>query len=520
MRRSATRRLRFLPSALVILAACAGSPDPEVAPIPDALGEAARAADLISSDGVLAHVEFLASDELAGRDTPSPGLEAAAEYIARRFEELGLEPRGDAGEWLQRYPYDRGSFDAGASTLEARGPAGGAALAFGEQWFALPTRPGATVVEAPTVYAGSAGRTSFPSGAAGTVLAVTTGPELGMELFGLIVAATEADAAGLLLILHPEIPDAVLPMIVSQVAALPEQAIPVAGVLRSAASELFAAGGRNIDAVAPVEGPAGEEPELVDLGVTMTIEAAMRRESFTPPNVVGVLRGSDPVMRDTYVLYSAHFDHVGIGAPDADGDSIYNGADDDASGTALLLEVARAFAALPEPPSRSILFLAVSGEEKGLLGARYWASNPTVPIEQVVANINADMVGRNAPDTLIGIGAEYSTLGPLAEGVATGRPELGLVVGPDPDPSEGAFFRSDHVAFVRAQIPALFLTTWLHEDYHQPSDELDGIDGDKLARVSRFAYWLGWEIARSQEPPAWNPGAWEEVQKVLENSPF
>ena len=149
-----------------------------------------------------------------------------------------------------------------------------------------------------------------------------------------------------------------------------------------------------------------------------------------------------------------------------------------------------------------MMFLLVSGEEKGLLGARYWASNPTVPIDEVVANINADMVGRNAPDTLIAIGGEYSSLGTLAERVATDRPELGLVIAPDPDPSEGAFFRSDHVAFVREGIPSLFLTTWLHEDYHEPSDELEGIDGDKLARVSRLAFWMAgssmrWSIMRA-----------------------
>jgi Zn-dependent M28 family amino/carboxypeptidase len=236
--------------------------------------------------------------------------------------------------------------------------------------------------------------------------------------------------------------------------------------------------------------------------------------------VGGILAGSDPELRDTYVLYSAHFDHVGIGAPDADGDSIYNGADDDASGTALVLEVARAFAALPEPPRRSLIFLAVSGEEKGLLGARHWATHPTVPISEVVANLNADMVGRNAPDTLIAIGGEYSSLGALSTSVAASHPDIGLVVAPDPDPSENAFFRSDHVAFVREGIPAVFFTTWIHDDYHAPSDEVESIDADKLARVTQLAFWVGWEVAQDPEPPAWNPGAWDEVSGMLEQSPF
>jgi len=304
------------------------------------------------------------------------------------------------------------------------------------------------------------------------------------------------------------------------VGGLPPQEIPVVGVLRSAAGELFAAEGLDIDVAAPAEPAAEFVPGVVDLGLDLTIRAMIERVEFHPPNVIGVLQGSDPELRDTYVVYSAHFDHVGIGAPDADGDSIYNGADDDASGTALVLEVARAFSSLPEPPRRSVVFLAVSGEEKGLLGARHWATHPTVPIEAVVANVNADMVGRNAPDTLIAIGGEYSSLGDLSANVAASHPDIGLVVAPDPDPSENAFFRSDHVAFVREGIPAIFYTTWLHDDYHAPSDEVDSIDADKLARVARLAFWVGWEVAQDPEPPAWNPGAWDEVSKILEESPF
>src|SRR5690606_11898205 len=129
-------------------------------------------------------------------------------------------------------------------------------------------------------------------------------------------------------------------------------------------------------------------------------------------------------------------DHVGIGRPDASGDSIYNGADDNASGTAALLEVAEAFASLPEAPARSLLFLAVSGEEKGLLGSQYFSDHPTVPIEQMVANINVDMIGRKAPDSIVVIGQEYSSLGPLVREVAAERPELGLVVSEDIWPEE------------------------------------------------------------------------------------
>ena len=517
---------RFVPrSSLVLipiltLVGCSSSPAPDVAPPPTPATEAARAAADIDADGIRAHVAFLASDELAGRDTPSPGLEAAAEYIARRFEALGLEPGGSDGGWMQRYPLVRTSFVAERSELSAVGERGGASVVFGEQWFALPVVPERELVTGPAVFAGGAALAEFSAEFRGRIAVVTTGAELGAELFGMIRSATDAGASALLLVLHPSIPEQAISTIVGQVRGLPEQPIPVIGVLRSAAAELFATAGLEIDVVAPAEGTDASDSGPTQLGLELTIRTVLEREDFEPPNVVAILRGSDPELRETYVLYSAHFDHVGIGSPDAEGDSIYNGADDDASGTALVLGVARAFASLPEPPRRSIVFLAVSGEEKGLLGSRFWAENPTVPIEHVVANVNADMVGRNAPDTVIVIGGEFSSLGPLSETIADTRPELGLVVAHDPDPSENAFFRSDHVAFVREGVPAVFFTTWIHEDYHEPSDEVESIDADKLARIARLAFWVGWEVAEASEPPTWNPGAWDEVSSILEDSPF
>src|SRR5690606_19369155 len=140
-------------------------------------------------------------------------------------------------------------------------------------------------------------------------------------------------------------------------------------------------------------------------------------EDHRAPNVVAVVPGGARELRDTCVVFSAHFDHVGVNPnrPDATGDSIYNGADDNASGTSGLLEVARAFASLPKAPARSLVFLAVSGEEKGLLGSRYYSDNPTLPLEKIVANINVDMIGRNAPDSIVVIGQEYSSLGPLVQ---------------------------------------------------------------------------------------------------------
>src|SRR5690606_25103748 len=196
------------------------------------------------------------------------------------------------------------------------------------------------------------------------------------------------------------------------------------------------------------------------------------------PNVVAVLPGSDPALRDEYVILSAHMDHVGVG-PHVNGDSIYNGADDDASGTSGLLEVAEAMVSLPQAPRRSVVFLHVSGEEHGLLGSRWYSDHPTVPLERVVANINVDMIGRNSPDSVVVIGKEYSSLGEVVNGVGADHPELGLVVSDDIWPEERFFFRSDHFNFARKEIPALFFFTGVHEDYHQPSDEVEKLDVDK-----------------------------------------
>jgi Zn-dependent M28 family amino/carboxypeptidase len=207
-------------------------------------------------------------------------------------------------------------------------------------------------------------------------------------------------------------------------------------------------------------------------------------------------------------------DHVGVGRPDETGDSIYNGADDDASGTAVLVEVAEALAALETPPRRSVLFVAVSGEEKGLLGSRWFADHPTVPIESMVANVNLDMVGRNAADSIVVIGQEYSSLGPMVRRIAAEWPDLGLTVSEDLWPEERFFFRSDHFSFAAKEIPALFFFAGTHEDYHEPGDEVDEIDTDKTARVGRLVLYLTHAIADSPTVPEWDPDGLETVREL------
>jgi Zn-dependent M28 family amino/carboxypeptidase len=271
---------------------------------------------------------------------------------------------------------------------------------------------------------------------------------------------------------------------------------------------VLVAGGVDLDALRA----AGSTDLAPVAGSMLEINAKLMAEQSMPPNVVGILVGSDPQLRDEYVVFSAHMDHVGVGAPDATGDSIFNGADDDASGTATMLEVAEAFASLPRPPARSMIFLAVSGEEKGLLGSQHFAENPPVPVDRMVANINLDMVGRNAPDSVVMIGNEYSSLGALVEEVAAANAQLGLTVAPDPWPEEQLFFRSDHFSFAKAGVPAIFFTTGLHEQYHKQSDHVDLIDLDKITRIGRLVYHLAMAIATRPDAPIWTAKGIADVQ--------
>lgn len=229
------------------------------------------------------------------------------------------------------------------------------------------------------------------------------------------------------------------------------------------------------------------------------------------PNVVGALLGSDPALRDEYVVFSAHIDHVGVGRPDASGDSIYNGADDNASGTAVMMEVAEAMASLDPAPRRSLLFVLVSGEEKGLWGSEHFVNNAPVAVDDMVAAFNADMVGRNWPDTIVAIGKEHSDLGVTLERVNARHPELGMTAIDDRWPDEQFYFRSDHINFARQGIPVLFFFNGTHADYHEPSDEAERIDADKAARIGRLLFHLGLEVADAAQRPVWQEQSRREI---------
>jgi hypothetical protein len=508
-----TRRWFFRASLLLggLSSACAtAATAPPVTTATAAPGRAAvvRAAETITAADMARRIGALAADSMRGRDTPSPELEKAARYISEEFRRLGLEPAGDAGTYIQRFPYVQTAFDPAATHVRLSGRPG-AAPRYGVDFFLV---PGATPrVEGPVFYAGEAGQaTALPAEARGTVVLFDLpGAELNPQWQGLLTAALmqgmQAGASAIGYILDPGFTTEMVGQLAPQVAG--QQApVPVFGITRRSAEAVFAPVGRGLAAVRP--------PARVP-GATLEVGGAPRRAEHQVPNVAGVLRGADPELRDTYLVITAHFDHVGVGAPDATGDSIFNGADDNASGTSGLLEIAEAFAALPQRPARSVLFLAVSGEEKGLLGSMHYASNPTVRREGIVANLNMDMISRNAPDTLIAIGQEYSTFEQVLAEVLAAHPEVGLTVIRDPYPEERLFFRSDQLSFIQQGIPALFFFTGLHEDYHRQSDRPERSDPEKAARVARLGFLVALHVATAREAPQWTEEGRRQVEQVL-----
>jgi hypothetical protein len=491
------------------LAACgAVTSAPAAGPTP-ALSTLDNAVASITASDVQRRVTHLASDAMQGRDTPSPGLDAAARYAADEFGRMGLRPAN--GAFIRPFPFDAAKLDRARVRVEARAAARSHSFEFSRDYFVIPARID-SVVGAPLLVGIARQGVMPPADATGRPLVFFV-PDTAMTAWqngaqAAVQAALAARAGAIVLVMDPAFPPATLAMLASELSGqIMQIPMPIVGLSYTAAGRLFELGGSSLDQLRTATAPTS-------LDATLLLATPIGGAEVSVPNVVAVLPGSDSVLRNEYVVFSAHFDHVGIGSPDASGDSIYNGADDNASGTSAVLEIAEAFALLQPRPRRSIMFVLVSGEEKGLLGSQAFVADPPVPVAQMVANINLDMVGRNAPDTVVAIGQDYSSLGAGVQRIRAAHPELGLVVAPDLWPEEQLFFRSDHFSFAAREVPAIFFTTGLHDDYHRPSDEADRIDTDKVARISRLLFRFALDIANAQERPQWTPDGLAEVRRA------
>ncbi|HET6764853.1 MAG TPA: M20/M25/M40 family metallo-hydrolase [Longimicrobiaceae bacterium] len=512
------------PLAALALAAGAAFAHPAhaQAPTPAALSAAART---ITPADMYARIEFLASDAMRGRNTPSPELDIAASYLVNQYKLLGLRPGGEGGTFYQRYPYPRRMIDTASAHLGTVDGAGqNVMLAYGSDFYAtaVAARPGEGVDmnHASLVYVGTLGPAGLPAGSYRETVPMALIPgavanrDWRMAVTRARTRAQEAGATAVAVVLDPAFPDSVFSRLAaaSRVAAraLPDdKEIAVFYLTHAAASAV--ARRANVDLAAQRATVAAAVP-LTGLQAHFAARAALL-DRATAPNVIAILPGSDPVLRNEYVVVSAHMDHVGVGRP-VNGDSIYNGADDDASGTAGILEVAQAMASMPVRPRRSVVFLHVSGEEKGLIGSRWFSDHPTLPLGQIVADINVDMIGRNAADSIVVIGKTYSSMGAQVNAIRAAHPELHLVAADDVWPQERFFFRSDHYNFARKEVPAIFFFSGTHPDYHQPSDEVEKIDTDKASRVARLVFYLAAGVANDRARPQWDPRGLEEVRSL------
>ena len=502
-----------------------------------------------SADAIRAHIAFLADDAMRGREAGSPEYEIAASYVASRFIEYGLKPAGDPGSYLQKVAMTTYVPGEGRITLAPHGGGAAVPLLFGDDYITGGTPLSPEVkLDAPLVFAGfgvvapgykhddfkrldvkgkivvvlagapkwfqgeerahygngtTKGLAAAARGAAGLITLYTptrqsVSPFERLKLNWNETAMTWTDAAG-----KPWFPGG--------------SATPVATIGLAGGAKLFAGSPTSLDQVmAAAESKTPVAMPRFALPMRASIELKNTLGQGSSSNVAGMIEGSDPTLKSEVVVLSGHLDHEGVGAAQ-DGDTIYNGAMDNASGIATMLEVAHAFKHDGGRPKRSVMFLAVTAEEKGLVGADYFARNPTVPKASIVANVNLDMPILSYDFTdIVAFGADRSTIGGAVKRAAD---SLGLAVTPDPDPDQGIFTRSDHYRFVQQGVPSVFLKTgpanggaaadklFRSTRYHRPNDDLSQpIDYAAGARFAAVNYAIARELADTPQRPRWNKG--------------
>jgi hypothetical protein len=535
-------RFRSLAAALVatgVLSGAAG-PVPEVLSAARKAGGGPRGADQIVAGRLRADLTFIASDELEGRDTPSRGLDVAARYLAARLEALGLKPGGEDGTYFQRFGTTRRAVDPAKATLSV----GERAFTYGDDFLA--TAPGSA--EGPLVYVGHGyvvrkknvdayagvdvkGRVvvahaGYPEG----VTRADTRGESGPETWESPASyAARHGARGVVLV--PDYPTLAGWRTSRETAASARgtfsvdafqagRPAPVPVVVASMPLVAAIFSGEAVSASDVAKAAQEHKPHAaVVLGEKkrMTFDIGGRIEAVPTQNVVAVYEGTDPALKREYVALGAHYDHVGVAASGSD--RVFNGADDDGSGTVALLNMAEALVRSGAKTRRSWLFVWHAGEERGLWGSRYFVAHPTVPLEKIVAQLNVDMIGRSrkpadppgtnpsltGPNETYVIGSKMmsSTLGSLSERVNKDFLDLSFNYKyDDPNDPQRFFFRSDHYHYARKGIPIIFYFSGVHGDYHRPSDEIAAIDFGKLERVARTIYATAYAIAELPARPA------------------
>ena len=503
-------RIRLIASLLALT--------PGLLPAQSAESVKAAVASITGQD-ILRRIGVIAHDSMRGRNTPSPELEKTATWIAGEFRKFGLKPGGDSGRFLQRYPIVNGMIDSSSAITIAGGPT----LRFGRDAVPAGLVRRANVSGRVVLLSGTRPEEASMAVAdiAGAIVLIPL-PAIDpsgnnspiMQNFGMLAARRPAAV-----VLLTPLGDAVWNQISGRTMhpeprpgweAEPAEGLPIIALRKAALEPALKQKGVDLAALEAATGPVKSTP--VDLTASIVLKSSAGAET-SAPNVVGILEGSDPALKNEYVVFSGHMDHVGVGTPNAAGDSIFNGADDDASGTIGVVEMAEAFARLSPRPKRSLIFLTVSGEERGLWGSEYFSEHPAVPVQQIIADLNTDMIGRNWKDTIVAIGKEHSDLGTTLNRVNQAHPELKMTAIDDIWPQESFYTRSDHYNFARKGVPILFFFNGTHADYHGRDDELNKIDGEKESRILKLVFYLGLELANADQKPKWNPQSYREIVK-------
>lgn len=498
----------------------------------------------IEAKELLAHATWLAADERGGRLTGSPGQEEAAKYIAKHFESLGLEPLGEEVDgkrtFFQYYGIARTRVED-SSRLKV------GSLDLADGFAVLGGKPVDVKVEGSLVFCGlgrvkgAASDLAPEQSLAGQIAIVTVkGPRGGVDkqlsveqkfgmcfpVFGQLGRTAKSLAGkGAAAVVFVLVDDPIgLSDVLNYLAVAPGKDVLAAqfegaDAGMSGLSAMLGGGGDgpptlvlSVPTSAKVLAELAIDPEALrkflkgegerpaskaDVGgglkLTITHDANAKAS-----NVCAVLRGSDPKLAAEAIVYSAHMDHVGRRF---DGE-VFNGADDNASGSAGLLAIASAWAKSKEKPKRSIVFLSVSGEELGLWGSAYYANHPTWAADKIVANINTDMIGRSGPESgpmevTVTPSNRHKMFSTIVRDAAGFAAELGCTF----TSGDKYYSRSDHYNFAQKGIPVVFFCNGEHEDYHQVTDHADKLDGAKMERIARLSFWTGWSVANADERP-------------------
>jgi aminopeptidase YwaD len=447
-------------------------------------GSEIKAPDAICAACIRAHEEFLASDALRGRGSATPDELTAATYVASQLRQYGIDPAGDDGKYIQRATVVRQKF-TGPPHLQIKTKAEPIVWSYGKEflvYFLSQTEFSGRIRK---VYSDKLESPAVDRGSIVLVLGADT-----QKIRKAAMSMASAGAAGVL-----------VPATAQQSVHFRERGKELPRPPARLEDQGRASSGSTLN-VLQVSAQAAEVLAGLAEGTPVTFGGPAATEKSYTWNAVGILRGSDPALAQAAVLLSAHLDHLGIGRP-VKGDNIYNGADDDASGVTAVLEFARILGAGPKP-RRTVIFALFGSEEIGVLGSVYFREHPPLPLNQIAANLEFEMIGRADPavkaDTVWLTGWDRSNLGPTLA-------EHGAHLVGDPHPDQNFFTRSDNYALAKKGVVAQTISSYgLHGDYHQPTDDLSHIDFDHMnAAIGSFVEPLKW-LVNSDFRPKWNEG--------------